>query len=210
MNEKLKEIQTLMMGGRAPKVKEAIEAALADGMDAKTILEEGLLAAMSIVGEKFKNNEVFVPEVLIAARAMNAGVEILKPHMADGDGMNKGTVVIGTVKGDMHDIGKNLVKMMLEGKGLNVTDLGVNVDADLFIEKAKELNADIICLSALLSTTMPEMKVVVDKVKEAGLGAKVMIGGAPVNQAFCDQIGADCYTPDAASCSEEALKLCMA
>lgn len=165
---------------------------------------------MSIVGEKFKNNEVFVPEVLIAARAMNAGIEILKPHLVSEGVESKGTVVLGTVKGDLHDIGKNLVKMMMEGKGLNVVDLGVDVDADKFVNAAKDNDADIIACSALLTTTMGEMKNVVEKLKEENLSGKikVMIGGAPVTQNYCDSIGADYYTSDAASASDVAYQIC--
>ena len=159
---------------------------------------------------KFKNNEVFVPEVLIAARAMNAGVEILKPHLASSGAEKKGTVVLGTVKGDLHDIGKNIVKIMLEGKGLEVVDLGVDVAPETFVEKAIETNADIIACSALLTTTMTEMKNVVDKTVEAGIRdkVKIIIGGAPVTQSFCDSINADYYTSDAASASDVALEIC--
>lgn len=206
----LEEMSTLMQQGRAPKVKEAVTQALEEGIGAKEILEKGLLSGMSIVGEKFKNNEIFVPEVLIAARAMNAGVEILKPHLASAGVETKGTAVIGTVKGDLHDIGKNLVRMMLEGKGLEVIDLGVDVAPETFVEKAKEHNADIICCSALLTTTMGEMKNVVEAATAAGIrdDVKIMIGGAPVTQDFCESIGADFYTPDAASASDVALGIC--
>lgn len=208
----LDEISTLLQQGRAPKVKELVAQALEEGLSPKEILENGLLSGMSIIGEKFKTNEVFVPEVLIAARAMNAGTEVLKPHLAQAGVETKGTAVIGTVKGDLHDIGKNLVKMMLEGKGLKVVDLGVDVAADTFVQQAIENNAQIICCSALLTTTMGEMKTVVDTVKTAGLSGKVkvMIGGAPVTQGFCDSIGADCYTADAASAADAALELCAA
>ena len=208
----LAQISELLQRGRAPKVKESVQQALEEGIDPKEILEQGLLSGMSIIGEKFKNNEVFVPEVLIAARAMNAGIEVLKPHLVAAGVESKGTAVIGTVKGDLHDIGKNLVKMMLEGKGLRVVDLGVDVSAEQFISAAKENDADLICCSALLTTTMGEMKNVVEAVKAEGLGnrVKVMVGGAPVTQNFCDSIGADCYTPDAASAADAALKLCIA
>lgn len=208
----LEEISTLLQQGRAPKVKELVAQALEEGLSPKEILENGLLDGMSIVGEKFKNNEVFVPEVLIAARAMNAGTEVLKPYLAKAGVETKGTAVIGTVKGDLHDIGKNLVKMMLEGKGLKVIDLGVDVSADTFVQQAIENNAQIICCSALLTTTMGEMKSVVEAVKAAGIQdkVKVMIGGAPVTQSFCDSIGADCYTADAASAADAALELCTA
>lgn len=207
----LQEISALLQQGRAPKVKELVNHAIEEGISPKQILEEGLLVGMSTIGEKFKNNEVFVPEVLIAARAMNAGVEILKPHLVSEGVEAKGTVVLGTVKGDLHDIGKNLVKMMLEGKGLSVIDLGVDVAPETFIEKAKEVDAQIICCSALLTTTMGEMKNVVEKAKEEGIrdSVKIMVGGAPVTQQFCESIGADVYTMDAASCADEALRLCL-
>lgn len=207
--EILNDISTLLQQGRAPKVKEKVQEALDQGISAKDILEEGLLSGMSIIGEKFKNNEVYVPEVLIAARAMNAGVALLKPFLVDAGVEEKGTVVIGTVKGDLHDIGKNLVKMMMEGKGLKVVDLGVDVSAEQFVSAAKENNADIIACSALLTTTMTEMKNVVDAVKAESLDVKVMVGGAPVTQNFCDSIGANSYTADAASAADAALALCM-
>lgn len=159
---------------------------------------------MSIVGERFKNEEIFVPEVLIAARAMNKGVDVLKPYLQDNETYNKGKAVIGTVKGDLHDIGKNLVKIMLEGKGIEVIDLGTDVSAERFIDEAKKNNVDIICCSALLTTTMDEMKRVVDLVRAEKLDVKIMIGGAPVNQEFCDEIGADYYTDDAGSAAEVA------
>ena len=208
--EILNEICTLLQQGRAPKVKELITEALDMGINAQEILEKALLPGMSIIGEKFKNNEIFVPEVLIAARAMNAGTEILKPHLVSDGVKSKGVAVIGTVKGYLHDIGKNLVKLMLEGKGLEVIDLGVDVAPETFIEKATEHNADIICCSALLTTTMAEMKNVVDKVKESPIAGKVkvMIGGAPVSQSFCESIGADYYTADAASASDVAVNIC--
>ena len=163
---------------------------------------------MSEIGEKFKNNEVYVPEVLIAARAMNAGTALLKPLMAAGDIVAPGTAVIGTVKGDLHDIGKNLVKMMLEGKGINVIDLGVDVSAEKFVAEAKANNANLICCSALLTTTMGEMAEVVKKAEEEGIRDQVwiMVGGAPITQEYCDRIGADCYTSDAASAADAALE----
>ena len=205
------EISNFLQRGRAPKVKELVQQAIDEGCEPKQILEEGLLSAMSIVGEKFKKNEVFVPEVLVAARAMNAGVEVLRPYLVATGVTTKGTVVIGTVKGDLHDIGKNLVKMMLEGKGLEVIDLGVDVAAETFVEKAKEHNAQIICCSALLTTTMMEMKNVVDVAEREGIreNVKIMIGGAPITQDFCESIGADYYTPDAASAGEIALNICL-
>lgn len=208
--EILNEISSFLQKGRMPKVKELVKQALEEGVSAKEILEKGLLDGMSVIGEKFKNNEVFVPEVLIAARAMNGGVEILKPYLVEAGVETKGTVVIGTVKGDLHDIGKNLVKMMMEGKGLNVIDLGVDVSAEKYVEAAKENNADIIACSALLTTTMGEMKNVVDLVKGSDLDGKVkvMIGGAPVTDSFRETIGADYYTSDAASAADVALQIC--
>ena len=207
----IEEISTFLQRGRAPKVKELVMQAIEEGVEAKTILEDGLLSAMSIVGDKFKRNEVFVPEVLVAARAMNAGVEVLRPYLVAAGVTTKGKAVIGTVKGDLHDIGKNLVKMMLEGKGLEVIDLGVDVSAETFVEKAIEYNVDVICCSALLTTTMDEMKNVVDLARVKGIRdkIKIMIGGAPVTQSFCDSIGADYYTIDAASAADVALKICL-
>lgn len=210
MNETLNEISEWLQKGRAPKVKAAVTKALEEGIPASEILEDGLLAGMDIIGQKFKNNEVFVPEVLVAARAMNRGVEILRPYLVEDGVETKGTVILGTVKGDMHDIGKNLVRMMMEGKGLEVIDIGVDVPTESFLDAAREHNAKLICCSALLTTTMGEMKNVVDAVKASEMNGKVkiMIGGAPITQTFCKQIGADCYTPDAASAAEAALKFC--
>ena len=208
----LEDVSLALQAGRAPKVKELVQQAVDEGIPAKDVLEQGLLSGMSVVGEKFKNNEVFVPEVLIAARAMNAGVAILKPYLTEAGVEAKGTAVIGTVKGDLHDIGKNLVKMRLEGRGLNVIDLGVDVEPERFVQAAIDNEADIICCSALLTTTMGEMKHVVEAAAAKGIRdkVKIMIGGAPVTQSFCDSIGADCYTADAASAADEALKFCVA
>lgn len=204
----IQEISEFLQKGRAKNVKALVEQALEEGCDPKEILNEGLLAGMMIVGEKFKNNEVFVPEVLVAARAMNAGITVLEPKLAEIGNEPVGRAVIGTVKGDLHDIGKNLVAMMLKGAGFEVHDLGVDVDADTFIQQAEETHADLICMSALLTTTMPNMKDVIDDLNSKGLRDKyiVMIGGAPINDAFAKQIGADYYTPDAATCAEVARK----
>ena len=206
----LEEISIYLQRGRAPKVKELVMQAIEEGVSAETILEEALLSSIGVVGEKFKRNEVFVPEVLVAARAMNAGVEVLRPYLVAEGVKNKGVAVIGTVKGDLHDIGKNIVKLMLEGKGIEVHDLGVDVTADTFVEKAIEFNADLICCSALLTTTMAEMKNVILKLDKDGLRdkIKVMIGGAPITDEFCQSIGADYYTADAASAADVALKIC--
>ena len=208
----LEEISTFLQQGRAPKVKELVQQAIDEGIEPQKILEEGLLSGMNIVGEKFKNNEVFVPEVLVAARAMNMGVGVLKPYLVQAGVESKGTAVIGTVKGDLHDIGKNLVKMMLEGKGLTVVDLGVDVPAEKFVAAAVENNAQLICCSALLTTTMGEMKSVVEEADKQGIRdkVKILVGGAPVTQSFCDSIGADGYTADAASCADIALSFCQA
>mgnify|MGYP002466998147 CR=1 FL=1 len=203
---KFEEISTLLQRGKAKDLAALVSEELAAGGNPKDILNEGLIAGMGIVGTKFKNNEIFVPEVLIAARAMNAALAILKPALADSGVEPVGTAVICTVKGDLHDIGKNLVKMMIEGTGIRVIDLGVDCSAEKIVEAVKENNADIVCLSALLTTTMMYQKDIIDALKAAGLRdkVKVMVGGAPVTQAFADEIGADAYTPDAASAAEKA------
>lgn len=208
----LNEISQYLQQGRAKNVKELVQKAIDEGIAAKTILEEGLLSGMSIIGAKFKNNEVYVPDVLIAARAMNAGTELLKPLLVSQGVKASGKVVLGTVKGDLHDIGKNLVRMMMEGKGLEVVDLGIDVSAEKFVNAAVESDAQIIACSALLTTTMGEMKSVVEAAKTAGVREKftIMVGGAPVNDSFCKSIGADIYAPDAASAADEAAKVCKA
>lgn len=209
---KLAEIFELLQLGKAKQVKELVQNALEEGIPAKQVLEEALIAGMNKVGEKFKNNEIFVPEVLVAARAMNMGIAVLKPYLADAGVEAAGKVCIGTVKGDLHDIGKNLVKMMMEGKGIEVVDLGTDVAPETFVKTAAEESCDIICCSALLTTTMGVMKDVVKAVQDAGLRdkVKIMVGGAPITQAFCQSIGADCYTPDAASAADAAYKFCNA
>ena len=205
----LDDISAALQKGKAKDVKELVQQAIDQGIGAKIILEDGLLSGMNIIGGKFKRNEVFVPEVLIAARAMNARTALLKPHLASAGVEANGKVVIGTVKGDLHDIGKNLVRMMMEGKGLEVIDLGVDVSAEKFIQAVNEHSADILALSALLTTTMNEMKVVVDACNAAGLRdkVKIMIGGAPITESFRASIGADAYSSDAASASEDAVSL---
>lgn len=207
----LKEISEQLQKGKHKVVKELVENAINEGLAAKAILEEGLLDGMSEVGEKFKRNEVYVPEVLVAARAMKAGMEVLKPHMVDADIKPAGKICIGTVKGDLHDIGKNLVKMMMEGKGLEVVDLGVDVTPEKFVDAAKNQGCKVICCSALLTTTMGVMKDVVDLCIAEGIRdqVKIMIGGAPITDAYCKQIGADAYTSDAASASDVALEFCL-
>ena len=195
--------------GRAKQVKELVQQALDAGILAEQVLNEGMLAAMDIVGEKFKNNEIYVPEMLVAARAMNAGMEILKPHLAKAGVASIGKVILGTVKGDLHDIGKNLVRLMMEGKGIEVIDLGVDVPAEKFVEAHLEHGIGLIACSALLTTTMGEMKVVVDMFTEKGLRdkVKIMIGGAPITDTFREEIGADYYTSDAASAADVARKV---
>ena len=205
----LEQISENLIKGKAKEVKELVEKAIQENVKPGDILNKGLLIGMSIIGERFKKNEVYVPEVLIAARAMKMGMDVLKPLLVSAGVEPIGTVVVGTVKGDLHDIGKNLLRMMLEGAGFKVIDAGINVEPDKFVELAKENNAGLIGTSALLTTTMTNMKAVVDAVKSAGLDGKiqVMIGGAPVTQAFADEIGANGYAPDAASAADLAKKL---
>jgi len=201
------EICEFVQKGRAKNVKELVAQALEDNISAKEILDNGLIAGMMAIGEKFKKNEVYVPEVLIAARAMNMGVTILKPYLTQEGVEPIGKAVICTVKGDLHDIGKNLVKMMLEGVGIECIDLGTDVSAEQVVEAVKENSVQIVALSSLLTTTMEYHKDVVDALKDAGLrdSVKVMIGGAPVSAEFAEQVGADGYAPDAATAADLAL-----
>jgi 5-methyltetrahydrofolate--homocysteine methyltransferase len=198
------EISELLQKGKAKEIVVSVQNALNEGALPGDILEKGLMAGMNIVGGKFKRNEVFVPEVLIAARAMNKATEILKPYLAEAGVNPVGKALICTVKGDLHDIGKNLVKMMIEGKGIEVEDLGVDCDAQKLVDRVKQSGAKVVCLSALLTTTMISQRDVIDALKNAGVRekVKVMVGGAPVTQSFADEIGADAYTPDAASAAE--------
>ena len=206
----MQEISTKLQAGKAKEVKALVQQAIDEGIPAQTILTEGLLKGMDVVGEKFKNNEIFVPEVLVAARAMNMGVALLKPLLAAQGVKASGKVCIGTVQGDLHDIGKNLVKMMMEGKGIEVIDLGTDVAPETFIKTAVEQDCQIIACSALLTTTMGIMGEVVKAAEAANIRdhVKIMVGGAPVTEAFCEQIGADCYTADAASAADAAVELC--
>ena len=200
------EISEKLQKGKAKDVAALVEKALADGLAPEVILNEGLVVGMNVIGEQFRKNEVYVPEVLIAARAMNAGLKILKPALTQAGVEPLGKAVICTVEGDMHDIGKNLVKMMIEGHGIECIDLGVNVAPARVVEAVKESGAKVVCLSALLTTTMMGQKAVIDALVEAGIRdqVKVMIGGAPVTQQFADEIGADCYTFDATSAAHAA------
>lgn len=206
----LKEISQTVQRGKRKLIPDLIEKAIAAGLAPMDILNEGLLDGMSIIGEKFKNNEVFVPEVLIAARAMNAGVQCLKPYLNEEGLPSAGKVCLGTVQGDLHDIGKNLVRLMMEGKGLEVVDLGTDVSAETFVRTAVEQNCQIIACSALLTTTMDVMAEVVKEAEKAGIRdrVKIMVGGSPITDEFCRKIGADCYTPDAASAADAALTMC--
>lgn len=205
----LSEISENLQKGKSKIVKELVQKALDEGIDPTAILNEGLLSGMSIIGERFKNNEIFIPEVLIAARAMNMGTALLKPRLAQEGVKTIGKVCIGTVQGDLHDIGKNLVRMMLEGKGFEVIDLGTDVAPETFVKTAIDQDCKIICCSALLTTTMTAIADVVKAVEAAGIRdrVKIMAGGAPVTQQFCDQIGVDVYTDDAASAANAAYEL---
>ena len=206
----LNEISLKLQAGKAKIVKELVQQAIDAGIAPQEILEKGLLAGMDVIGEKFKNNEVFVPEVLVAARAMNFGMAVLKPLLVADGVKNAGMVCFGTIQGDQHDIGKNLVKMMLEGKGFEVIDLGTDVSAEQFVQTAKNENCQIIAISALLTTTMSGMEEVVKAAEAAGIHGKVkiMVGGAPLTGGFADMIGADAYTPDATTAAELALQFC--
>ncbi|MEA3454065.1 MAG: corrinoid protein [Candidatus Caldatribacteriota bacterium] len=199
-------VSEALQRGKADKVSELVRQALNEGKTPKNILEEGLIHGMSIIGKKFKKNEVYVPEVLIAARAMHAGMDVLKPKLIETGVKNIGKVVMGTVQGDLHDIGKNLVEMMLEGAGFEVIDLGTDISKDKFVEAVKEHKPNIIGMSALLTTTMVNMVEVIKALDVAGLRdkVKIMVGGAPITQNYADQIGADGYSPDASSAVDKA------
>ncbi|NLF01831.1 MAG: cobalamin-binding protein [Anaerolineales bacterium] len=209
MADILQEIATNLYNGNAPATKELVQKALDQGLGVGEVLNGGLVAGMDQVGKDFKAGELFVPEVLIAARAMNAGMELLKPLLADSDVPSAGKFAVGTVKGDLHDIGKNLVRMMVEGGGFEVLDLGVDVSPEAFVKVVREQKPDVIGLSALLTTTMTSMKDIIEALQEAGLrdSVKVMIGGAPVTEAYAKEIGADGYAPDAASAVDVARAL---
>ena len=198
-----------VIAGKRDDVAKMTQAAVDEGVAPADIINDGLIAGMAVVGEKFKNNEFYVPEVLIAARAMHAGMDIIKPLLAKSGVQPRGTVAIGTVKGDLHDIGKNLVAMMLEGGGYEVLDLEVDVPAEKFVDAVKSQGAGVVALSALLTTTMPAMKDTIDALSEAGVRDqdKVVIGGAPVTQNYADEIGADGYAPDAASAVDKVREL---
>ena len=205
----LQGIAEAVIRGDRETVANLTNAAVSEGSTAEAIINEGLIAGMAVVGDRFKKNEFYVPEVLIAARAMHAGMDLIKPLLAESGVKPRGIVAIGTVKGDLHDIGKNLVSMMLEGGGYEVLDLEVDVAPEKFVAAVKDQGAQVICLSALLTTTMPSMKDTIEALKEAGVRdqVKVMIGGAPVTQNYADEVGADGYSPDAASAVDKANEL---
>lgn len=203
----LQEIKEMVIAGNARKTKENIQKAVDEGIDVSVIINDGLIAGMQYVGEKFKVNEVYVPEVLMSARAMNQGTEMLRPLIAQAGIKEKGIIVIGTVKADLHDIGTNLVTMMLQGAGYKAINIGVDISREKFAEAIKEHNPAIVGLAALLTTTMPEMQETVAYLKENCGGVKIMVGGAPVTQKFADEIDADSYADDAARAVDEADKL---
>lgn len=205
----LKKIAESLIQGNVSQIRKLIQEAIDDGQDTGMILQEGLIAGMNVIGDRFKMNEIYIPEVLIAARAMKEGTVLLRPLIAREEIKNAGAIVLGTVKGDLHDIGKNLVGMMLEGAGFDVIDLGIDVDPEKFMEATKENNASIIGLSCLLTTTMAAMEDVIFSINNSQLNAKVkiMIGGAPITQKYADEIGADGYAPDAARAVDLARQL---
>ena len=206
---RLEKIYQAVMEGDAGEATSQVEAALAAGVPASDILNKGCIAAMAEVGQLFEEGEMFVPEMLIAARAMQAAMSVLKPHLAEGEIVSAGKVIIGTVAGDLHDIGKNLVGMMLEGAGFEIVDLGTDATAEKFVAAVQEHSPDMIGMSALLTTTMPSMSKTVEALTEAGLRdqVKILIGGAPVTQQYADNIGADGYAPDASSATRKAKEL---
>lgn len=208
----IEEISKAIETGKLKLIKELVPKAIEEGLSAQTILNDGLLHGMGIIGDRFTRNEAFVPEVLVSARAMNKGVELIKPLLAEEGALPIGKACIGTVQGDLHDIGKNIVKLMLESKNIDVIDLGVDVAPDKFVKTAVEEGCDLICCSALLTTTMGSMGEVVKAAETAGIREKViiMIGGAPITQAFCDEIGADAYAVDGASAAVKAAELLLA
>lgn len=204
----LDDISAAVQAGKRKDVEELVQKAIDEGTSAQEILNGGLLAAMEIIGPKFKNNEIFVPEVLVAARAMNAGTALLKPLLVESGIKPIGKAVIGTVKGDMHDIGKNLVRMMIEGANVDIEDLGVDVAPETFAEYVKNTpDLDLVCLSALLTTTLPSLQECVKAVQETGAPVKILIGGAPVTQEFADELGVQGYAPDAGSAAAKAAEM---
>ncbi|MBN2124134.1 MAG: corrinoid protein [Deltaproteobacteria bacterium] len=206
--DNIKEIYGAIVEGRVEEAAGAVEKALDSGATPHDILNEGLISAMDLVGEKFGEGEYFIPQVMWAAKAMQAGMDVLKPHLAAGEQTDRGKIIIGTAKGDIHDIGKNLVSIMMEGAGFKVIDLGVDVEASTFVERAQAEGAGVIAISALLTTTMQSMAEVVALIREKNLSPlKVLVGGAPVDRAFCEEIGADAYGVDAVDGVRKAREL---
>lgn len=203
----LKSLADAIIKGDQNAAVQITKAALEEGTSAESVLNDGLIAGMDVIGGRFKKNEVYIPEVLIAARAMRMAMEVLEPELVKAGVKPRGKLIIGTVQGDSHDIGKNLVAMMLKGAGFEVVDLGVDIRPEKFVEQAKATGVQVIGMSALLTTTMPSMEKTLKALKEAGVSAKVMIGGAPVTQGYADKIGADGYSPDAASAVDLAKSL---
>ena len=206
----LQSITKTLIAGDSDTLNKLVQQALDGGISADDILQKGLIGGMDIVGEKMESGDMFIPEVLMAGRAMAIAIEIIQPLLAEGQAAAAGKVVIGTVKGDLHDIGKNLVVLMIKSAGFDVIDLGVDVESEVFVEAIRENKPDIVGLSALLTTTMPMMKQAIESIEESGLrkGLKIIIGGAPVSQAYADEIGADAYAPDAGSASKMAKAMC--
>ncbi|MDR0469308.1 MAG: corrinoid protein [Peptococcaceae bacterium] len=207
---KIEEIAAAVEAGKSKEIVALVEAALAEGAAPLDILNKGMIGAMDVVGEKFQKEEIFIPEMLVAARCMKRGVDTLKPHLGDADAVNVGKAVIGTVSGDLHDIGKNLVAMMIESAGFEVNDLGVDVSLEQFVQAVEsDDKVNIVACSALLTTTMPAMKATVAALNasKARGRIKIMIGGAPITPEFCKEIGADAYTPDAGSAAQKAKEL---
>ncbi|WP_407305662.1 corrinoid protein [Desulfosporosinus sp. SB140] len=203
----LNEIKEALMSGDANEVRKRATKALEAGLDPVVIINDGFISAMNIIGIKFRNNEVYVPEVLIAARAMHAGMDTVKPHLTGDALQEKGTILIGTVKGDLHDIGKNLVSIMLQSGGFRVIDVGIDISVEKFVEAVEQNKPDVVAISALLTSTITYMKNIIEGLADYRDQLKIIVGGAPVTQDFADQIGADAYAPDAASAVEKVRKL---
>jgi 5-methyltetrahydrofolate--homocysteine methyltransferase len=209
MEQMLRGIKEALIKGNVTRIKELIQSCLHQGINPQLVLEQGLIRGMDVIGERFKKDEIYLPEVMIAARAMNAGLEVLEPILSRGEVEFKGKIVLGTVRGDLHDVGKNLVSMIFRGAGFQVLDLGIDVPEETFVHAVEENRADILGLSALLTMTLPTMKTTIDTIEEAGLRESViiMVGGAPVTQRFADEIGANGYAPDAVTAVERAREL---
>lgn len=204
-----KEIRSALMEGRSETVRELVSSCLEEGLPPQSVLDEGLVAAMAVVGERFRDNDMFMPEVMVAARAMHAGLDVLDPVLTASNARPRGTVLLGTVKGDLHDIGKNMVNMMFRGAGYRLVDLGVDVPPETFVGAIQEHQPDVVGLSALLTTTLPQMEATIEAIGEAGLREKVvlMVGGAPVSESYAEKIGADGWAADAVGAVEQAGRL---